>query len=141
MRAPEPQKKRSAGSFRSRSGTHTTLVHRAVACLPSAVTFGLFYCFVFRQVNLLTEELSGVKDQKGQSSAAAEDEELSRLTTERDQLRIELQENMQMVGHCDQHHSPFSLSVTKIILFFFYGKYNLWVLGYRNASSSPVPSR
>lgn len=85
-----------------RGAHHSRSPSCCVSAISSYVWFGLFYCFVFRQVNLLTEELSGVKDQNGQSSAAAEDKELSRLTTERDQLRIELQENMQMVGHCDQ---------------------------------------
>lgn len=49
-------------------------------------------------MDLLTEELSGVRSQKEQS-LAAEEELLSKLTAERDQLKAELQQNLQMVGY------------------------------------------
>lgn len=56
-------------------------------------------------MDLLTEELSGARGQKEQSSAA-EEELLSKLTAERDQLKTELHHNVQMVGHGVQHHNP-----------------------------------
>lgn len=52
-----------------------------------------------RQVDLLTEELSGARGQKERSSAAQEELQ-SELMAERDQLKAELHQNVQMVGKC-----------------------------------------
>lgn len=69
-------------------------------------------------MDLLTEELSGARGQKEQSSAAEEEELLSRLMAERDQLKTELHHNVQMVSHCVQHHQPFFLKVGIIVVLF-----------------------
>lgn len=92
--------------------------------LQSACRSFSCYVFVFAvlQLNQLTEELSCLRAEKeqisgSQSSAAATEELLSKVTAEREQLRTELQENVQMVVGCLHLHNPSSISSPAVSCF------------------------